>query len=112
MDKDTPVQKNLRQMKQADDALDQSVALNRITMQLLQDRAKEAKRLWVALLAALLAVALTVGGILYFLANYDITVTTTTTETTYDVDQNAGEGGRDNVFQTGENAAYYAGGDS
>lgn len=63
------------------DALDQSIALNRIVMAMLQHQKKVFKYVFIALIISLLANLFIVGGFLYYNSLYDYTTTTTTTET-------------------------------
>ena len=44
----------ISKLKEEEDALDQSIALNKITMKLLHDRAADCKRLWIALVISIL----------------------------------------------------------
>lgn len=70
------------------EALDQSLALNRIVMTMLQQQKETNKRLFIALVISLLMNAFIVGGFLYYnsLYDYTTTITTTTTTTTSDHD--------------------------
>ncbi len=56
----------LGKIKEEENALDQSVALNKIVMQLLKTKAQENKRLWIALVISLLVNLLIVGGFLWY----------------------------------------------
>lgn len=60
------------------DALDQSIALNRIVMAMLQHQKKGFKYVFVALIISLLANLFIVGGFLYYNSLYNYTTTTTT----------------------------------
>lgn len=93
--------KNPNDIKTKDDALDQSLALNRVTMKLLKDRAAECKRLWVALVISIVVNLCIVGGFLWYESQWEYTTTETTTVT-----QDTGEGSGNNVYQSGENATY------
>jgi hypothetical protein len=93
--------KALKDLQCGDDAIDQSMALNRITMQLLHDRAKDCKRLWIALVVSILVNFVTVAGFLWYESQWEYT----TTETTITQDTEDGPG--NNVYQAGENATYY-----
>lgn len=56
----------LGKIKEEEDALDQSVALNKIVMQLLKTKAQENKRMWIALVISLVVNLLIVGGFLWY----------------------------------------------
>ena len=62
---DTPIQ-DLDTMKSEEDALDQSIALNKITMKLLHDRAADCKRLWIALVISILVNLAIVASFLWY----------------------------------------------
>lgn len=98
------VDRDLNDMKQETGALDQSIALNRVTMKLLQDRAKENRRLWIALIVSLFINLAIVGGFLWYESQWDYEVTEDTYTTS--VHQSANEPGSNNVYQSGENATY------
>lgn len=97
-------EKDLKQLKEEDGALDQSIALNRITMKLLHDRAADCKRLWIALVISILVNLASVGCFLWYESQWEYTTTETTTVT-----QDTGEGTGNNVYQAGENATYHQG---
>lgn len=62
---DTPIQ-DLDTLKSEEDALDQSIALNKITMKLLHDRAADCKRLWIALVISILVNLAIVASFLWY----------------------------------------------
>ena len=93
----------LGQIKEEEDALDQSVALNKIVMQLLKTRAQECKRLWIALIVSILMNLLIVGGFLWYESQWEYTTTTTT-----EVEQDSGEDGL-NMLQVGDNSRMVLG---
>lgn len=97
-------EKDLNQLREEDGALDQSIALNKITMKLLHDRAADCKRLWIALVISILVNLALVGGFLGYESQWEYTTTETTTVT-----QDTGEGTGNNVYQAGENATYHQG---
>lgn len=99
MKPDTPIQE-LDAIRKEEDALDQSVALNRIVMTMLESKRREDFWLRVILVISLL-VNIAIAGIF---AWYESGWTTTTTTTT--VSQDTGEGSGNNVYQAGENATY------
>lgn len=88
----------LKDIKGEGDALDQSVALNKIVMQLLHTRAQECKRLWVALVISILVNLVIVGGFLWYESQWEYTTTTTT-----EVQQDS-EGDGLNMLQVGDNS--------
>lgn len=77
-------------------------ALNKITMKLLEEKAKEAKRLWIALIVSILVNAFLVTALLYYESQFTTTVETVTTTVT----QDTGEGQGNNIYQSGESATY------
>lgn len=88
----------LGNLREEEDALDQSVALNRIVMQLLKTKAKENKRLWIALVISILVNLFIVGGFLWYESQWGYT-TTTTTEITQDTEDSG-----TNLLQVGDNS--------
>lgn len=94
----------LGQIKEEENALDQSVALNKIVMQLLKTRAQECKRLWIALIVSILINLLIVGGFLWYESQWEYTTTTTNTE----VEQDSVEDGL-NMLQVGDNSRMVLG---
>lgn len=94
----------LSTIREEEDALDQSVALNKIVMQLLKTRAQECKRLWIALIVSILINLLIVGGFLWYESQWEYTTTTTSTE----VEQDSGEDGL-NMLQVGDNSRMVLG---
>lgn len=94
----------LGKIKDEEDALDQSVALNKIVMQLLKTRAQECKRLWIALIVSILINLLIVGGFLWYESQWEYTTTTTSTE----VEQDSVEDGL-NMLQVGDNSRMVLG---
>lgn len=72
--------KDLKKLREEQGSLDQSIALNKITMKLLHDRAADCKRLWTALVISILVNLSIVGSFLWYESQWDRT--TTTTETT------------------------------
>lgn len=88
---DTPI-RELGTLRSEEDALDQSIALNKITMKLLQDRAADCKRLWVALVISILVNLALVGSFLCYESKWDYATETTT------VTQDTGEGTGNNIY--------------
>lgn len=58
--------RDLDTLKSEEDALDQSIALNKITMKLLHDRAADCKRLWIALVISILVNLAIVASFLWY----------------------------------------------
>lgn len=94
---------NPNEIRNQEDALDQSIALNRIVMTMLQHQKDSNKRLFIALIVSLLINAFIVAGFLYYESQWEYDAVTTTTTT---VSQDTGEGTGNNVYQEGENAVY------
>ena len=97
---DTPI-RDLDALKSEEGALDQSIALNKITMKLLHDRAADCKRLWIALVISILVNLALVASFLWYESKWNYTTETTT------VTQDTGEGTGNNIYQAGENATYH-----
>lgn len=93
MKPDTPI-KELDALRKEEDALDQSVALNRIVMTMLESKRREDFWLRIVLIISLL-VNIVIAGIFTW---YESQWTTTTTTTT--VTQDTGEGTGNNVTRT------------
>lgn len=81
-------------IRNEEEALNQSIALNRIVMAMLQQQKDSNKRMFVALIVSLVINAIIFCGFLYYESQWEYsTETTYTTTTTEDVDQNIeGEG--------------------
>lgn len=93
----------LGKIKEEEDALDQSVALNKIVMQLLKTKAQENKRLWIALVISILINLCIVGGFLWYESQWEYT-TTTTTEVTQESEDTGS-----NLLQVGDNSRMFFG---
>ena len=93
----------LGKIKEEEDALDQSVALNKIVMQLLKTKAQENKRLWVALVISILVNLFIVGAFLWYESQWEYT-TTTTTEVMQESEDNG-----NNMLQVGDNSRMFFG---
>lgn len=102
MNQNEDMTKVVGEIKNEEDALDQSVALNKIVMQLLKTRAQECKRLWVALVISILVNLAIVGGFLWYESQWEYTTTTT------EVEQDSGEDGL-NMLQVGDNSRMVLG---
>lgn len=93
---------DLNTIRDEKDALDQSIALNRIVMSLLNGQKEANKRLFIALVISLLVNAFTVAGFLWYESQWEYATTTETVT----IEQDTGEGTGNNVYQAGENASY------
>lgn len=87
----------ISKLKEEEDALDQSIALNRIIMNLLKTKAQENRRLWIALILSILVNLAIVGGFLWYESQWEYFAETTSTEVVQDT---AGEGS--NLLQVGD----------
>lgn len=78
------------------ETLGSSIALNHISLQLLKDRAKDCKRLWIALIVSILVNLVTVltivGCFLWYESQWEYSTETVT------VEQDTGEGTGNNVY--------------
>ena len=92
---------DLNEMKEQE-ALDQSLALNHIVLDMLESKKREDLWLRVILIISILANIL----ISCIFLGYESQFTTETTTTTTTVSQDTGEGNGNNVYQSGENAQY------
>lgn len=103
MKPDTPI-KELDALRKEEDALDQSVALNRIVMTMLESKRREDFWLRIILIISLLVNIVIAGIFVVYESQWQYTETTTTTVT-----QDTGEGSGNSVYQAGENANYIQG---
>lgn len=67
------------EIRTEEEALDQSIALNRIVMTMLQQQKENNKRLFIALIISLFINAFIFGGFLYYESQWEYATTTTTT---------------------------------
>lgn len=102
MKPDTSIQQ-LDALRKEKDALDQSVALNRIVMTMLESKRREDFWLRIILIISLLANIAIAGIFTWYESGWTTTATTTT------VTQDTGEGSGNDVYQAGENADYIQG---
>ena len=86
------------------DALDQSIALNRIVMTLLEQNKRRDRIISILLAVSIVVNALIVGGFLWYESQWEVTTTTTATIT-----QDSGQGNGNNVYQSGDSAKYVQG---
>lgn len=100
-------EKCLDEIKADEEALDESLALNRLAFRLLDDQSKSIKRFWIALIVSILVNIIIVGAFLWYESQWEYTTETTT------ITQDTGEGYGNNVYQSGEHAVYdESGGDN
>lgn len=102
MKPDTSIQQ-LDALRKEKDALDQSVALNRVVMTMLESKKREDFWLRIVLIISLLANIAIAGIFTWYESGWTTTATTTT------VTQDTGEGSGNNVYQAGEDANYTQG---
>lgn len=95
----TDLNEQLRQVRREEDALDQSIGLNRILLTLIDNQRKTHKWVCILLIISLLC---NVAICALFVAYESQFVTTTETIT---IEQDT-EGPGNNVYQSGENAQY------
>lgn len=95
---------DLNELKEKE-ALDQSVALNRIVLNMLESKRKEDLWLRIVLIISILANI----AISCIFIGYESQFTTEKTITTTTVSQDTGEGEGNNVYQSGERANYVQG---
>lgn len=98
---DIPIN-DLDTLKTEDDALDQSIALNRIVMSMLESKRRE--DFWLRIILILSILVNLVICIVFVQYEKHISTETITT-----VEQDTGEGNGNNVFQSGESAKYIQG---
>lgn len=96
---------DLESLRESDDALDQSIALNRIVMTMLESKRREDTWLRVLLIISLLVNVV----IACIFIGYESQFTTTTTTEAVTIEQDTGEGSGNNVYQGGEYAQYIQG---
>lgn len=83
-----------------EDALDQSIALNRIVMTLLEQNKHRDRILSILLAISIIINALIIGGFLWYESQWEVTTTTTT------ITQDSGQSNGNNVYQSGDSAKY------
>ncbi len=89
-------------------ALDESLALNKIAIDLLNQKKKDHLRLWIIIIALIVVNLIEVCIFIWYESQMETVETVTTTTT---VDQDTGEGTGNNVYQAGEHAQYSEDGD-
>lgn len=97
---------DLNEMKEKE-ALDQSVALNRIVLNMLESKRKE--DLWIRVVLIVSILANIVISCIFIGYESQFTTDKTVTTTTTTVSQDTGEGAGNNVYQSGEYADYVQG---
>lgn len=95
----------LDSLQEDNNALDQSIALNRIVMTMLESKRREDFWLRIILIISILVNVAVAGIFIWYESQWEYTTTTTT------VTQDTGEGSGNNVYQAGENAEYIQGDD-
>lgn len=95
----------LESLRESDDALDQSIALNRIVMTMLESKRREDTWLRILLIISLLVNVI----ISCIFITYESQFTTTTTTEEITIEQDTGEGSGNSVYQGGEYAQYIQG---
>lgn len=95
----------LESLRESEDALDQSIALNRIVMTMLESKRREDTWLRILLIISLLVNVV----ISCIFITYESQFTTTTTTEEITIEQDTGEGSGNNVYQGGEYAQYIQG---
>lgn len=95
---------DLNEMKEKE-ALDQSVALNRIVLNMMESKRKE--DLWIRVVLIISILANIVISCIFI--GYESQFTTEKTVTTTTVSQDTGEGAGNNVYQSGKYADYVQG---
>lgn len=94
------INEQLRQLKGRDDALDQSLGLNRILLTLIDTQRRTHKWLCILLVISLLCNV----AICCLFVEYESQFTTTTETIT--ITQDTGEGDGNNIYQSGSDAQY------
>lgn len=84
--------------------LNQSNAMNKVVIDLLNQKKKEHFRLWIIIIILVVVNLIEVGIFVWYENQFEEVTTSTTTTTTEDIDQNADEG--NNIYQSGEKAQY------
>ena len=97
---DTPIQ-SLDALKTEENALDQSIALNKIVMTMLESKRREDFWLRIILIVSILVNVVITGIFTWYEGQWETTTTTIT--------QDTGEGSGNNVYQSGKNANYTQG---
>lgn len=95
----------LESLRESEDALDQSIALNRIVMTMLESKRRE--DVWLRILLIISLLVNVVISCIFIAYESQFTTTTTTEEIT--IEQDTGEGSGNNVYQGGEYAQYIQG---
>lgn len=91
---------DLRSLRKSDDALDQSVGLNRILLTMIENQKRTHRWLCILLAISLVCNVLICGIFIAYESQF-----TTMTET-ITIEQDSGEGEGNNIYQSGQNAQY------
>lgn len=109
MDKD--IVESIEDIKTEEDALDQSLALVRVSLSLIKTLKESNKRIFIALVISLLVNLMTILGFLYYESQWEITDSvTTTTTTTQEVEGDSAETNNVDGNQYKDNAIHNQGG--
>ena len=90
-----------------ENALNESLAMTKLTIDLLNQKKKDSLRLWIVIIIMIIVNLVEAGLFVWYKLQYEDVSTVTTTTTTEDIDQNAESG--NNIYQAGENAQYNEG---
>lgn len=90
-----------------ENALNESLAMTKLTIDLLNQKKKDSLRLWIVIIIMIIVNLVEAGLFVWYELQYEDVSTVTTTTTTEDIDQNAESS--NNVYQAGENAQYNEG---
>ena len=91
-------------LRTEEDALDQSVALNRIVLAMLENDKK--KSFWIRIILIISILANIVIACIFIGYENQFTTVETTTSTVTTVEQDTGEGSGNNIYQAGSDAVY------
>ena len=100
--KNNPVDDMMKELEKEQDTLSQVAVVARIMNDVSSQYEKYFKRMWILLIASIVANLLIVGTFLWYESQWETTTTTTTT-----VEQDTGTGSGNNVYQSGESAQYH-----
>lgn len=100
--KNNPIDDMMKELEKEQDTLSQVAVVARIVNDVSAQHEKYFKRMWMVLIASIVANLLIVGAFLWYESQMETTTTTTTT-----VEQDTGTGRGNNVYQSGESAQYH-----
>lgn len=99
--KETNKDKLTKELENENDAMKQSVMVARILADVSQQYERYFKRMWIVLIASIIANLIIVGAFLWYESQMETTTTTTT------VEQDTGTGNGNAVYFSGESAQYH-----